>query len=298
MPELPEVETVARGLARRITGQTVRSVQVLRPEILHGHAGAIDRLSGRRIERVVRRGKQVLIRLDRRLSLVVHLGMTGRMVAVPPETPVEPHTHLRATFRRGKYELRYTDPRRFGGIWILTAEASDALAAADHQCKAAGSGSGRRCEFPWVGRRVPPVAADPLLISVAELRACLQRRRQIKALLLDQDPISGMGNIYCDESLYRAGIHPLTRACELGPAAVRRLHRAMRTVLNAAIRAGGSSVSDYRGADNNRGWFQLEHRVYGRKGEPCRACGTPIEYLRVAGRGTHICPKCQPWPSE
>jgi formamidopyrimidine-DNA glycosylase len=150
-----------------------------------------------------------------------------------------------------------------------------------------------RPQAKWVGRRLPPIHADPLRLSLREFKALLQRQRQIKALLLAQKPISGIGNIYCDEALYRAGIHPSARAGDLDAVAVGRLWRALRRVLLAAIQAGGSSIRDYRSADNTAGGFQRLHRVYARSGLPCRRCHTPIRKLTIAGRGTHICPNCQ-----
>jgi formamidopyrimidine-DNA glycosylase len=280
LPELPEVETVARGLSRRVCGLVIASIDLRRPEIIHGDGGPIERLVGCRIDDVRRCGKQVRIMLrphaDRPApTMYVHLGMTGRLVAVDGTEPLESHTHLRVTFRQAATEMRFCDPRRFGGVWLVCGD---------------GDSRGKR----WVGRRLPPIAADPLQLSLAQMREVLDRRRQIKALLLDQQPISGLGNIYCDELLHRAGVHPLTIAADLDPAAVRRVYQAMRRVLDEAIRAGGSSVSDYRNADNTRGSFQRRHRVYGRAGQACRRCGCTIERLVVAGRGTYVCPACQP----
>ncbi len=277
MPELPEVETVARGLARRLTGCTIERVLLSRSDIVHGERAAfVSSLADCRIESVGRRGKQVLIRLERGISMIVHLGMSGRLILADPDDPLAPHTHCRFVIAGERTELRFCDPRRFGGIWLL-------------------NGTGESSP-QWVGRRLPPVAADPLELSLREWRSLLGRRRQIKALLLDQQPISGLGNIYCDEALHRAGIHPLTRADELDEAAVQRLRRATRRVLTEAINAGGSSVSDYRNADNAPGWFQVKHRVYNRTGRPCRRCRSKIERIVVAGRGTHVCLTCQPPP--
>ncbi len=278
MPELPEVETVARGLSRRLTGRVIEWVRLYRADIVHGTPLPLgDTLCGRRIKNVRRVGKQVRMDTDGPVSVLVHLGMTGRLTAVDRDEPIEPHTHLRTGFRRRRIELRFCDPRRFGGIWLVDGK--------------------ERQSDNWIGRRLPPIGADPLRLSLTELRPLLRRRRQIKALLLDQQPISGIGNIYCDEALYRAGIHPLTRANELDDNSVRQLRLALRRVLNEAIRAGGSSISDYRTADDVPGTFQRRHRVYGRADKPCRRCGTPILRLTVAGRGTHICPACQPGPT-
>ena len=278
MPELPEVETIVRRLAGRLAGQRIERVHLARRDIIHGHPVPIRAaLRNRRIQQVERHGKAIRISLAEGWSLFVHLGMTGRLTLADRDQPVEAHTHLRLTFHRRRFELRFVDPRRFGAIWVVDSSRADGA---------------------WIGRRLPSAGADPLKLPYARWRALLQRRRQIKALLLDQEPISGVGNIYCDESLHRAGIHPLTLACDLDAARLRRLWRALRRVLAEAIRAGGSSVRDYRTADNTPGAFQHRHRVYHRAGQPCRRCQTPIQRIVVAGRGTFICPACQPTPEE
>jgi len=274
MPELPEVETVVRGLAGRLIGCRIASVHLSRKALVHGHALSLKKaLCGCRIKQIDRRGKQIWIELDANLFVMVHLGMTGRLFVSDGDSELVPHTHMRITFRGRRAELRFCDPRRFGGLWLM----------------AGGAGRKRK----WKGRPLPPVGTDALSISLSEFRRLLKRNRQIKALLLDQRAIAGMGNIYCDESLHRVGIHPLTRACDLDDGEVGLLHRQLRRVLNEAIRARGSSVSDYRTADNDKGTYQHRHRVYGRKGLPCRRCGSRIEKFVAAGRGTHICPKCQ-----
>lgn len=276
MPELPEVETVCRGVARRITGYTIEQVHLNRADVVHGAAIPLcAALHGRRIKHVERVGKQILIRTNGPITLMVHLGMTGRLTAVRPGIPIEPHTHVRIGFCNRKVELRFADARRFGGIWLLGADPS---------------------QVGWIGRRRPPVGPDALVVSCEEFARRLARRRQIKALLLDQRVLGGVGNIYCDESLHRAGIHPAVRADRLSMEQIRRLYRTIRSVLAQAIRAGGSSISDYRNADNAPGWFQMRHRVYDREGRPCRRCETAIRRLVVAGRGTFICPRCQPPP--
>ncbi|MHC4675169.1 MAG: Fpg/Nei family DNA glycosylase, partial [Planctomycetota bacterium] len=190
------------------------------------------------------------------------------------DDPVVPHTHMIITFLRRRSEMRFCDPRRFGAVWLLDGHA----------------GKGDK----WIGRRLPDLGPDAMKISLRTFHKALKRHRQIKGLLLDQQIIAGVGNIYCDESLHRAGIHPLTRACDLDRSMVRRLHKKLRQVLTQAIRAQGSSVSDYRTANNNTGSFQHKHLVYKREGEPCKKCGTGIERIVVSGRGTHICPQCQP----
>ncbi len=275
MPELPEVETVARGVAQRVTGRRIAWTWLARNDVVHGEPMPLcAALRGRRIRRVYRQGKQVRIDLGQGRLLIVHLGMTGRLIVADGKSAVETHTHLRITFERWRHELRFIDPRRFGGVWLTD-----------------GAGRGSK---EWFGRRVPPTAADPLTISLESFRQALNRRRQIKALLLDQQPISGVGNIYCDESLHRAHLHPRTRASDLDAKTVGRLWRSLRRVLEEAVRAGGSSISDYRTSENELGMFQIRHRVYGREGRPCRRCGASIVHLVVAGRSTFICPRCQP----
>jgi formamidopyrimidine-DNA glycosylase len=281
MPELPEVETIARGLHDRLAGRVMECVHLGRGDIVHGEAVPLcAALRGCRIAQVTRAGKRLRIDLapganktDGPYTLYVHLGMSGRLLAVDRAEPVEPHTHLRIVLRRSRLELRFCDPRRFGGVWLVN-----------------GNGTNGH---DWVGRALPPAGADPLTLSAAELRHLLARRRQIKALLLDQRIIGGIGNIYADEVLHRASIHPLTLASDLDDATIRRLARALRRVLTDAIRAGGSSISDYRNADNAPGTYQQHHRVYDRQGRPCRRCGTLIERLTAAGRSTYVCSRCQ-----
>lgn len=275
MPELPEVETVVRGLRQHLVRRVIEWVHLSRGDVTHGVGLPLCALlRGRRIERIERVGKQIRMDVEGSVSLFVHLGMTGRLLVADRDEEMEPHTHLRLTFRRRRQELRYCDPRRFGGIWLISG----------------AEGDGRL----WVGRRLPPAGADPLEVSLGEFRSLLARARQIKALLLDQRVLGGVGNIYCDEALYRAGIHPRTPAGELDEAAVRRLRQVLRQVLAESIRAGGSSISDYRTADNVPGTFQRKHRVYGREGKPCRRCRTVIRRIIAAGRSSFLCPQCQP----
>ena len=192
--------------------------------------------------------------------------MTGRLLVTTPDSPVAPHTHARLNLASGR-ELRFVDPRRFGRLEFRNLRS----AAAFH-----GPG------------------AEPLTIGAREFAALFRARRlPIKAALLNQTLLAGVGNIYADESLFQAGIRPRRRANRLTAAELDRLRLALRQVLSHAIRLGGSSVSDYVDADGERGFFQLEHCVYQRTGEPCRRCQTPIRRVVLAGRGTHYCPKCQ-----
>lgn len=272
MPELPEVHTVATRLDVALRGATVAGVTLLRPDVVRADSRDLAaRLRGRTVERVGRHGKQIVWRFAPDLELRVHLGMTGNLVLVPRRAPVEPHTHVRFRFRDRDVEARFRDPRRFGGLWIP------------------GGDAGR-------GRFSAPLGPDALDIAPAGFRRVLDRPRQVKAVLLDQSAIAGLGNIYVDEALHRAGVHPLRPARDLDPRSVARLHRAVRRVLAEAIAAGGSSVRDYRDADGEEGWFQIRHRVYGREGEPCGRCGGPVARIVVAARSTHLCPACQPAP--
>jgi formamidopyrimidine-DNA glycosylase len=278
MPELPEVETIARGLHKRVSGDRIESVWVgNKPEPLKSPAPAIVRaLEGSRVERVRRVGKHIVFDLrtgatgahnaqtnggpDR--QWIVHLGMTGRMLVASADAEVRKHTHLVARLASGR-ELRFVDPRRFGRLEVSNGDFS-------------GPG------------------AEPLIIKSEDFAALFNRRSApIKALLLNQTLLHGVGNIYADESLFRARVRPRRRAHSLTRAELANLHAALREVLQEAIAAGGSSVSDYVDADGKEGFFQLQHRVYGREGQRCLVCKKKIKKIVLAGRGTHYCPKCQ-----
>ncbi len=282
MPELPEVETVVRGLAPALTGARLLAIEALFPEQLEGPPALYQRASGALIEGVRRKGKYILLDLvppagarqqksaPRHLRLMIHLGMTGKLLLSKASEPLEKHTHAILHFRRsgGSGQLRYVDPRRFGRFVLGAAGAES-----DPERLVAG------------GR-------EPLEIDAAEMAALFHGRSgPIKNLLLNQNLLRGLGNIYADESLFRAGIHP--RARRLSRPRLYRLHGAVREVLAEAIAAGGSSISDYVGSSGEKGWFQVRHRVYGRTGEPCLRCGTPLRRVVLAGRSAHFCPRCQ-----
>ncbi|MEK7403939.1 MAG: bifunctional DNA-formamidopyrimidine glycosylase/DNA-(apurinic or apyrimidinic site) lyase [Acidobacteriota bacterium] len=260
MPELPEVETIARALAPRLRGRRILQARFFSPLIVAGRPKDIrTRIEGRTIRGLRRRGKFLLIEFDDGPALTIHLGMTGALL-----WDGTPGPHTRALFTLDGGRLVYDDIRQFGRI---------------------ASGAGRLA-------RLGP---EPLDISAAELAALLARRRgRIKPLLLDQRFLAGLGNIYADEILFRAGIHPRAVAARLSAARVRRLHKAMREVLQAAIADRGSSISDYVDADGRQGSYQLKHRVYRKTGQPCPVCQAKIKRVVVAGRGTHYCPRCQP----
>ena len=288
MPELPEVETVAQGVDRRVRGARILSAWFgSHPEPFKTSPARLAReLESRIFHSVHRTGKHIVCELgskdeplpgrspkspqpDREASSaqwIVHLGMTGRLLVTEPGNPVAPHTHARLTLSNGK-EVRFVDPRRFGRLELRDL------------------------------RRQPPFAAagaEPLTIEAEPFAALFRGRKlAIKAALLNQSLLTGVGNIYADESLFRAGIRPRRAAGRLTRAELERLRLALQKVLQHAIELGGSSVSDYVDADGVRGFFQLEHCVYLRTGEPCRSCKTPVQRILLAGRGTHFCPHCQ-----
>lgn len=270
MPELPEAETVARELDRHVRGRRLGDVWVGREDIIHGDGAALGSvLPGRTVSSVHRRGKRVVLELRPTGSLVFHMGMSGRVIVCPARREVEPHTHMRLGIGGTARELRFVDPRRFGGVWLL--------------CGTEGP----------VDRPLRELGPEPLTLTPAGFRAVLQRRRQIKALLMDQYAIAGLGNIYCDESLHAARIHPLTRADRLDGEAAGRLLRVIKSTLRRAIRFNGTTFLSYRRANGEAGSFQKRLRVYQREGQPCRRCGTAIQRRLIAGRSTFFCPACQ-----
>src|SRR5580658_9554904 len=297
MPELPEVETIARGVDTRVRGDRVAEAWFSgqRGPFKTPAARQAKGLAGRVFLSVHRAGKHIVCELgpagglaaeeDRSVpgerrrrarqnieaqnidaQWIVHLGMTGRLLVTAQDAPLAKHTHARLSLESGR-ELRFVDPRRFG-----------------------------RLEFRDLARveSFGAPGAEPLAIGEEAFAALFRGRRlPIKAALLNQTLLAGVGNIYADESLFRAGIRPRRRTHRITVAEYGRLRLSLREVLRHAIRLGGSSVSDYVDADGMRGFFQLEHCVYQRTSEPCRRCGTPIQRILVAGRGTHYCPKCQ-----
>jgi len=262
VPELPEVETVVRSLAP-LVGRRIVSAEFSCRRVLRGGdpRALAARIRGRVIAGVRRHGKFILMSLDGGAYLVVHLGMTGRLLL---GGLAGKHTHAVLTLDRG--ELLYDDSRQFGCIQFSE-------------------------DIP---ERVAKLGPEPLEVPFEEFAGALKRRKtRMKALLLNQSFLRGLGNIYADEVLFRAGIHPLAVAARLRSDRARRLYEAIVAVLTEAIAAGGSSISDYVDAQGRKGFFQFSHRVYQRTGEPCVTCGTPIRRVLVAQRSSHFCPKCQ-----
>jgi formamidopyrimidine-DNA glycosylase len=276
MPELPEVETVVRGLRAVLPGRRILSVRLGKTNFIEDPAALERDLPGSRVGKVRRHGKFIVVELQasresaQEFSLLIHLGMTGQIVVGPAEAPVVPHTHVFLALDDGR-EFRYTDVRRFGKMRLL-------------------SGGTQETALGKLG-------LDPLEATQAEFFTLVRSRRaRIKALLLDQRVLRGMGNIYTDESLWRARIHPKRLGVNLKDDELRRLHRAMLHVLNEAIRMRGSSVSDYVDSEGRRGSFQHRHKVYQRKGKKCFRCSAPIRRAVVAGRSSYFCPVCQGAP--
>jgi formamidopyrimidine-DNA glycosylase len=272
LPELPEVETVVRDLRPRLAGRPITRVWAGRRALRRPWRRAWARaLVGRRIQSVGRRGKWIVVALDGGPCLVVHLGMTGQLTVADVTAPRADHTHLVVGLGGGR-ELRFRDTRRFGSATLFPDRA--ALDAA----------------FARAGLGPEPFGLDP-----AYWRGRLAATgRSLKAVLLDQRVVAGVGNIYADESLWEARLHPARPGRSLSSAEAVRLRGAVEAVLTRAIARRGSSIRDYVDGAGARGGYQSEFRVYGRAGAPCPRCGTSVEATRLAGRSTHFCPRCQP----
>jgi formamidopyrimidine-DNA glycosylase len=280
MPELPEVETVVRGLRRHLPGRRIVELRLGKTDFMDDPVAIGERVPGSLIRAVRRHGKFLVLELEvatndggaarGELLLVIHLGMTGQLTVVAADAVAKPHTHVFFVLD-DRRELRFCDPRRFGRMLVAT---------------------------PADGEKIlGPLGADPLEVSESEFRRLItSRRARIKALLLDQTVFRGMGNIYTDESLWRSKIHPARLGANLKPEEIKKLHRAMRAILEEAIRLGGSSISDYVGADGEPGEFQIRHRAYDREGKKCFRCGAKIRRMIVAGRSSYFCPRCQRAP--
>ncbi len=261
MPELPEVETVVRSLAPHLPGRKILSAEFSSKFVTPGDRKATARrLKGRSILAVRRHGKFIVMELDRGV-LVVHLGMTGKLLL---DAPVTPHSH--GVFHLDRGTLIYDDPRQFGRIEVSAA----------------------------LPERAAELGPDALAIALDEFLTLLRRRKAyLKPLLLNQRFLRGLGNIYADEALFKARLHPRAIGSRLSPRRATELHSAIVETLQLAIAHRGSSISDYVDADGEKGSFQLMHRVYGREGQPCVVCSTPIRKILMAQRGTHYCPRCQ-----
>ena len=271
MPELPEVETIARTLEPAIRGRVIAGIELLfRPLLRGGGPKLLAGMQGRRVLGVKRRGKMLLVKCEGARTLVFHLKMTGQFLFAGTTEPRDKHMRLVMRFEDAANELRFRDVRKFG---FLLCVAGDPMAAC--------------AELACLG-------PEPLEVGLGEFTALLARRKgRVKSLLLDQTVIAGIGNIYADEMLFDSRIHPATPASSLGKKTAERLYGCMKKILTLAIAEKGSTLQDYRDAEGKAGSFQFFHKVYDRKGEPCVVCGTPVRMMRVGGRSSHFCPKCQ-----
>src|SRR5271157_126174 len=292
MPELPEVETVLRGLKKRVLGRRISRVEVSHPQVILGSPDDFtESVRGREIRRGTRKGKAIALELgplpdhraqarrsgrsgqsggdsDGRRYLLVRLGMTGQFTVNPSGAPVEPHTHVRFALDDGREEIRYRDPRRFGRLRCCTAEELDEI-------------------FAELGPDAPEISGQQFM---AALRG---RRGAIKSWLMNQRVLAGLGNIYADEALFAARIHPLASAGGISAKAAGRLMRAVKNVLRRAVELQGTSFSDYIDIEGRPGNFLPRLKVYQRTDEPCRRCKRPIQRLVIGGRSSHFCPQCQ-----
>lgn len=279
MPELPEVETVRRGLDARLVGRRIERVEVGRERTVRRTSAAalIAGLTGATVVDTRRRGKYLLLGLDTGDDVMIHLRMSGRVLIAPVDSPRPPHTHVAARLSgEPAEELRFVDPRTFGEVVVF--DPADVVA-----------------EMPDLARLGVDAASEALTRDVVK-SIVLGRSRQLKALLLDQHVVAGIGNIYCDEILHAARLRPDRISSTLTGREITRLHESIHRILDEAIEAGGSTLADtqYVDVEGNGGQFQLAHRVYDRAGERCLTCGrSPIRRTTSAGRTTHWCPRCQ-----
>jgi formamidopyrimidine-DNA glycosylase len=276
MPELPEVETIRRQLASKLAGETIVDVQVLDPLwCAPSDPGAVERsLRGHRIERLGRRGKYLILELESERYCVMHLRMTGNLLWAQPDDDEPPYLRVRFVLEGGG-RLLFCDLRRFGtGIVIESRVALD----------------------DYLGSRLGPEPLEPAFTIDALRRQASGRKAPVKAFLLDQSRIAGVGNIYADEALFRARIHPLKPAGRLRRDELERLREGIVAALEAGIESSGASIDRYRDANGEQGAMQDRFLVHRREGQPCPRCGAAVVKLRAAGRGTYVCPRCQRAP--
>ncbi len=273
MPELPEVETIKRTLEKKLTGLTIVDVDINTPKIIRAPAPEefTRSVKGCKITRLRRRGKYLLIYLSRDKVMIIHLRMTGRLVYAEPADPLPRHTHIIFQLSNG-CELRFADMRRFGRVSLAQVQDLNQL------------------------KVIKELGPEPLEqdFTTSYLRKTLKRKRvRIKSLLLDQTFIAGLGNIYADEALHRARLHPERVACSLTPREIAKLHSSIVEVLQEGIANRGTSMRDYVDGNGRAGDYQSLLRVYSREGERCLQCGTPVARVKVGGRSSYYCPACQ-----
>ena len=277
MPELPEVETVRRGLEPHLIGKRIAKIEVMHPRAQRtGSVISLAAAAGARISAVRRIGKFLWFELDRDFALVGHLGMSGQLIFASPRQEISTHTRARIKFRTGRYEMRFIDQRTFG--WL----AIDSLVET------------KRGLLPNSCAHIAPDPFSPDFDSVAAIADIRARKSEIKRVLLNQEIVSGIGNIYADEALWRARIHPERLAMRLSDREVSDLLRAAKVVMSRALAKGGTSFDDlYVNVNGESGYFEISLRAYGCEGEPCSRCGTAIRRISFANRSSHFCPNCQ-----
>ncbi len=268
MPELPEVEEVRRGLSPHVLGVRIRSIAVRRPDFVWPPGETLASLVGRRFVRLHRHGKKLFCIMDDGQTLLLHLGMTGRVDIAPTGAPILPHTHIILTLA-GKKDIRFRDPRRFGGVWFYPTFEQAAA------------------------REIAPMGKDALEIQPADLAPWRNSRGTLKQRLLSQKDVAGLGNIYVDEALWMSRLHPLQRVGRIRPAQLDELVANIHAILNRSIQMGGTTLRDYRNVANQPGRFVRQLQAYGRGGLPCGRCGKNLLSIRVAARTTIFCPLCQ-----
>lgn len=265
MPELPEVEEVRRSLEPHLIGHRVMAVSVARKDFVTGN---VERIAGHAFAATHRHGKKLFLRLDDHQTLLIHLGMSGRIDVTPPDAKLEPHTHVTITLDSG-LQIRHRDPRRFGGLWHFP----DYAAALEKETA-----------------RIGP---DALLLTPTHLAHWKQAKGRLKARLLSQKDVAGLGNIYVDEALWMSQLHPLQRVSRLKPADIQRLTDAILQVLNNSIRSGGTTLRDYRNVSDQPGEFARHLQAYGRAHKPCLRCQAPLKMIQITARTTVFCRVCQ-----
>jgi formamidopyrimidine-DNA glycosylase len=271
MPELPEVETIARGLQKTVVGKKIKSINIIFPGIVKQDTKKFRKNTEKtKIINVKRRGKYILIDLSNGKTILAHLGMTGNFLLVKSSSPATKHDHLIVRFYENHKELRYNDQRKFGKLKSFPT------------CKEENISELKK------------LGPESLNISASDFTNLFQKRKgRIKSALLNQQIIAGLGNIYADESLFEAKIHPSQKIEQLTFPQLRKLHQAIQKILKKAIKAGGSSIENYYNVNGEIGSFQLQHKVYGREGLPCKRCGTKIKRIKISQRSSYFCPKCQ-----
>ena len=268
MPELPEVQTIVSGLKKTVLGKKIKSIFSDSSRVLSGKDFSRELVEGKIVD-VKRRSKFIIIELSNNRAILIHLGMTGNLFYLKKEAPKEKHDHLILRFSDNS-QLRYNDPRKFGKIKIVNLPELKNL--------------------PEISQLGP----EPLKISLNDFANIFRKRKgRIKTSLLNQKLLAGLGNIYSDETLFDAKIHPLTKIDTLNPEKLKSLYCSIKKILKKAIQAGGTSVDNYLNVDGEKGFFQFKLKVYGREGEPCPRCGARIKRIRINQRSSHYCPRCQ-----